>query len=73
MGLGTALAIGREAMAVARPAALLAASIQPYAILVHDEGRGVLCAQARPHLCVFEIADRAHYGELLACLLAQSR
>ena len=73
LGMFGALMLGRDAVVVARPPALTAASIEPWGTLVHMDGEGVLCARDGPHLCVFEICGRDHYGEILAALIARSR
>lgn len=70
MTVGAALAIGREALAVVRPPALLAAGIEPFGVLAHHDGLGIVCARRAPYVCVFETADRSHYSKLAAHLLA---
>ncbi len=67
------LSLGRDALGVARPVALAAGSIHPYAVLVHLNGSGVICALDGPYLWVFEIGGRAEYGEVMAHLQARSR
>jgi hypothetical protein len=71
--LAHALGIGREALAVVRSPALLAAAVEPEAVLMHRDGAGVVLWLERLHLCVFGIADRGQYGEILATLRASPR
>lgn len=71
--LGATLGFGRDTLAVVRPAALIAASIQPYGVLIHGEGIGVVCARETPHFCVFRVEGRAEYGELMAHVMAAHR
>lgn len=67
------LAVGRNAVQVAQPVALAAGAIHPHAVLVHREGVGIICAVQGSDLWVFEIGDRAQYGEVMAHLQALAR
>lgn len=65
--------LGRQAKSVARPVALAAGAIYPHAVLVHLNGAGVVCAVDGRDLWVFEVSDRAQYGEIMAHLQAVAR
>lgn len=73
MAFAAALSLGRETLAVVRPAALRAASIDPFAVLAHRGGEGVVCAAEEPHFYVFEVGERSEYGALLSHLSATVR